>query len=160
MTSFLISLLAMLRGVVRSRAALHLEVLALRHQLHVLQRSQPRRLHLANADRWRWGSRVRLANGSDAHESSTRAAEPASMAGSTHGVPWNNATCGPPDAGIVTRTASHPPALPSPTGPIFELLVAHAPSFTSVRNTWPRPDSSEMISWSGSTTVEYFFGPD
>src|SRR5262245_265754 len=33
MTSVLISLLAVLRGVVRSRAALHLEVLALRHQL-------------------------------------------------------------------------------------------------------------------------------
>jgi putative transposase len=44
----------MLRGVVRSRAALHLEVLALRHQLLVLQRSQPRRLRLANADRWLW----------------------------------------------------------------------------------------------------------
>src|SRR5215468_8822746 len=54
MTSVLISLLAMLRGVVRSRAALHLEVLALRHQLHVLQRSRPRRLQLANADRWLW----------------------------------------------------------------------------------------------------------
>ena len=54
MTSVLISLLAMLRGVVRSRAALHLEVLALRHQLHVLQRSRPRRLPLANADRWLW----------------------------------------------------------------------------------------------------------
>src|SRR2546426_9832844 len=35
MTSVLISLVAMLGGVVRSRAALHLEVLALRHQLHV-----------------------------------------------------------------------------------------------------------------------------
>src|SRR5262245_2870041 len=56
MTSVLISWLAMLRGVVRSRAALHLEVLALRHQLHVLQRSRPRRLHLAKADRclWAW----------------------------------------------------------------------------------------------------------
>jgi hypothetical protein len=33
---------------------LHLEILALRHQLHVLQRSRPRRLHLAEADRWLW----------------------------------------------------------------------------------------------------------
>jgi putative transposase len=48
------SVLAMLRGVVRSRAALHLEILALRHQLQVLQRSRPRRLHLAKADRWLW----------------------------------------------------------------------------------------------------------
>jgi len=54
MTSVLISLLAMLRSVVRSRAALHLEVLALRHQLHVLQRSRQRRLQLVKADRWLW----------------------------------------------------------------------------------------------------------
>jgi hypothetical protein len=38
MTSVLISVLAVLRGVLRSRVALHLEILALRHQLHVLQR--------------------------------------------------------------------------------------------------------------------------
>jgi transposase InsO family protein len=55
MTSVLISILAMLRGAVRSRAALHLEILALRHQLQVLQRSRPRRLHLVKADRWLWG---------------------------------------------------------------------------------------------------------
>src|SRR3954453_19858154 len=54
MMSVLISLLATLRGVVRTRAALHLEVLALRHQLQVHQRSRPRRLHLAKADRWLW----------------------------------------------------------------------------------------------------------
>ena len=54
MTSVLMSLLATLRGVLRSRAALHLEVLALRHQLQVMQRSQPRRLRLAKADRWLW----------------------------------------------------------------------------------------------------------
>ena len=41
MTSVLMSLLVTLRAVVRSRAALHLEMLALRHQLQVLQRSQP-----------------------------------------------------------------------------------------------------------------------
>jgi len=56
MTSVLIPLLAMVGGVVRSRAALHLEVLALRHQLQVLQRSRPRRLRLTNMDRslWTW----------------------------------------------------------------------------------------------------------
>src|SRR5262249_49091552 len=54
MTAVLMSLLAMLRGAVRSRVALHLEVLALRHQLQVLQRSRPRRLRLAKADRWLW----------------------------------------------------------------------------------------------------------
>jgi len=50
MTSVLISVLAMLRGTVRSRAAPHLEILALRHQLQVLQRSRPWRLQLAKAD--------------------------------------------------------------------------------------------------------------
>ena len=54
MMSVPISLLQALRGFARSRAALHLEVLALRHQLQVLQRSQPRRVRLANADRWLW----------------------------------------------------------------------------------------------------------
>jgi hypothetical protein len=56
----LISLLATLRGVGRSRAALHLEVLALRHQLQVLQRSRPRRLRLAKADRWLCTLRSRI----------------------------------------------------------------------------------------------------
>jgi hypothetical protein len=54
MMSVLISVLAALRGLIWSRAALHLEVLALRHQLQVLQRSRPRRLRLARADRWLW----------------------------------------------------------------------------------------------------------
>jgi putative transposase len=52
--SALISLLLTLGGLARSRAALHLEVLALRHQLQVLQRSRPRRLRLVKADRWLW----------------------------------------------------------------------------------------------------------
>jgi hypothetical protein len=54
MMSVLVSLLLTLRTWARSRAALQLEVLALRHQLQVLQRSQPRRLQLAQADRWLW----------------------------------------------------------------------------------------------------------
>ena len=54
MTSLLISLVLTLRGLAQSRAALHLEVLALRHQLQVLQRSRPRCLRLAKADRWLW----------------------------------------------------------------------------------------------------------
>jgi len=55
MTSVLISLLQTLRGFVRSGAALHLEVLALRHQLQVLERSRPKRLRLVTADRCLWG---------------------------------------------------------------------------------------------------------
>jgi len=46
MMSVLISLLATLRGLARSRAALHVELLAVRHQLLVLQRSPPRRPRL------------------------------------------------------------------------------------------------------------------
>jgi putative transposase len=38
----------------RTRAALQLEVLALRHQLQVLQRSRPPRLRLVQTDRWLW----------------------------------------------------------------------------------------------------------
>jgi hypothetical protein len=54
MEAVLISLLLTLRELVRSRAALHLEMLALRHQLQVLQRSRPQRVRLARADRWLW----------------------------------------------------------------------------------------------------------
>jgi putative transposase len=58
--SVLVSLLLTVRGCVRSRAALQIEVLALRHQLHVLERSRSRRLGLTRADRllWVWLSRV------------------------------------------------------------------------------------------------------
>jgi putative transposase len=54
MVSVLLSLLQGLYWTVRSRAALQLEVLALRHQLQVLQRTRPRRVRLAKADRWLW----------------------------------------------------------------------------------------------------------
>ena len=52
--SVFLSLLLTLRSCARSRVVLQLEVLALRHQLQVLQRSRPRRLRLARADRWLW----------------------------------------------------------------------------------------------------------
>ena len=50
------SLVVALRSAARSRAALHLESLALRHQLAVLNRSRPPRLRLTAADRvlWAW----------------------------------------------------------------------------------------------------------
>jgi len=54
MISVLVSLFLSLRSCLRSRAALQLEVLALRHQLQVLNRSRPRRLRLVTADRWLW----------------------------------------------------------------------------------------------------------
>jgi putative transposase len=43
-----------LRGLAQSRAALHLEMLALRHQLQVFERSRPRRVRLVKTDRWLW----------------------------------------------------------------------------------------------------------
>src|SRR3954454_5603275 len=54
MPAVMLSVVSMLRGMVRSRVALHLEVLALRHQLQVLERSRPRRVRITNADRWLW----------------------------------------------------------------------------------------------------------
>jgi hypothetical protein len=51
MTSVLHSLLMTVRTLIRSRAALQLEILALRHQLAVLQRSRSSRLRLAKPDR-------------------------------------------------------------------------------------------------------------
>jgi hypothetical protein len=45
------SLLLTLRTLAYSRAALHLEILALRHQLEVLQRTRPHRVRLAKTDR-------------------------------------------------------------------------------------------------------------
>jgi hypothetical protein len=56
----LISLLLTLRDGVRSRTNLQLEVLALRHQLHVLKRAPARGLQLTRFDRlrWVWLSRV------------------------------------------------------------------------------------------------------
>jgi len=59
MISVLVSLVASFGSWLRSRAALQLELIALRHQLQVLNRSRPRRLQLATADRclWAWLSR-------------------------------------------------------------------------------------------------------
>jgi len=63
MISVVVSLLMTLRTWTRSRAALQLEVLALRHQLQVLQRSWSRRLRLAKADRCLWVLLPRLWTG-------------------------------------------------------------------------------------------------
>jgi hypothetical protein len=49
-----VSVLLSLRSLVRSRAALHFEILALRHQLHVVERSRRPRLRLTSADRLLW----------------------------------------------------------------------------------------------------------
>jgi hypothetical protein len=57
------SLLLTLRTLARSRALLHLEILALRHQLDVLQRTRPPRVRLAKTDRWLWAVLARLWTG-------------------------------------------------------------------------------------------------
>jgi hypothetical protein len=55
----LISLLLTLRDCLRARAALHVELLALRHQIHILTRSRRPRPRLTRTDRllWIWLSR-------------------------------------------------------------------------------------------------------
>src|SRR5947209_20587052 len=60
MMSVLVSLVLTLRSCVRSRATLQLELLAARHQLHVLERSRRGRPRLSHADRllWVWLSRL------------------------------------------------------------------------------------------------------
>ena len=60
MTSVVVSLLHSLRFLVRSRASLHLDIVALRHQLTVVNRSRDQRLRLTSADRmlWAWLSRA------------------------------------------------------------------------------------------------------
>jgi putative transposase len=50
----LLSVLLSLSACVRSRAVLQLEILALRHQLQVLQRARPVRLRLFKMDRCLW----------------------------------------------------------------------------------------------------------
>jgi hypothetical protein len=52
--SVVFSLLHSLRFTVRSRAWLHLEIIALRHQLAVLNRSRRPRLRLTSVDRMLW----------------------------------------------------------------------------------------------------------
>ena len=54
MPALLVALLAALQSVVRSRLELGAEILALRHQLAVLQRQTPKRPRLGHADRWLW----------------------------------------------------------------------------------------------------------
>jgi putative transposase len=61
--SVLLSLVMTVRTWARSRAMLQLEILALRHQLQVLERSRPRRVRLAMTDRWLWIVLARLWTG-------------------------------------------------------------------------------------------------
>ena len=60
MLIFLVSLLATLPSILRSRAALELENLALRHQIGVLQRSARKRPKLILLDRLLWAALSRV----------------------------------------------------------------------------------------------------
>jgi hypothetical protein len=60
MPIFLTTLLASVRSIFPSRAALELENLALRHPIAVLRRSAAKRLRLTSADRLLWICRSRL----------------------------------------------------------------------------------------------------
>jgi len=53
-SSVVVSLLHSLRFTVRSRASLHLEIIALRHQLAVVNRARRPRLRLTSVDRMLW----------------------------------------------------------------------------------------------------------
>ena len=61
-TSTLVAVLSVVRDSLRTRAALRLEVLALRHQLNVLQRSV-KRPKLTSADRFLWARLSRFWSG-------------------------------------------------------------------------------------------------
>src|SRR5437773_12394706 len=63
MMSVFLAVLQTLRTSAHLRAALQLEILALRHQLQVLQRTRPRRLRLATTDRCVWVMLSRLWTG-------------------------------------------------------------------------------------------------
>jgi hypothetical protein len=55
-SSVVVSLLHSLRFTVHSRVSLHLEIIALRHQLAIVHRSRRPRLRLTSVDRtlWAW----------------------------------------------------------------------------------------------------------
>jgi hypothetical protein len=54
LTSVLVSFVLSLRDSLRSRAAVRIEMLALRHQLRVLERSRRPRVRLTRLDRFLW----------------------------------------------------------------------------------------------------------
>jgi hypothetical protein len=60
MSTSLVALLVLLRSLIRSRADLQLENLALRHQIGVLQRSLKKRPKITAMDRFLWASLSRI----------------------------------------------------------------------------------------------------
>ncbi|HEV2495314.1 MAG TPA: hypothetical protein VG204_19835 [Terriglobia bacterium] len=63
MFTLFFSFLVTLRSCFQTRAALQLEILALRHQINVLRRSRHRRVRLTEVDRLLWGWMLRRWSG-------------------------------------------------------------------------------------------------
>src|SRR5262249_16040634 len=80
MNSALIAFFALLTSSLRTRAALQAEILALRHQLAVLQANAPRRLRLKRSDRVLWVLLSRLFPG---WRQCLRIVQPATV------IPWH-----------------------------------------------------------------------
>src|ERR1700746_322903 len=76
-TAVLSAFCALLAASLRSRAALQIEILALRHQLNVLQRSV-KRPRLSAVDRWPW---VRLSRNWPGWRAALKLVKPATVIG-------------------------------------------------------------------------------
>jgi hypothetical protein len=63
MLTLFLSFLGTLRSCFQTRAALQLEILALRHQINVLRRSQRGRVRLTELDRLLWAWLLHLWSG-------------------------------------------------------------------------------------------------
>jgi hypothetical protein len=63
MFTLFLSFLGTLRSCFQTRAALQLEILALRHQINVLRRSQRGRVRLTEVDRLLWAWLLHLWSG-------------------------------------------------------------------------------------------------
>jgi hypothetical protein len=132
MSAFL-SVLQTLRTSAHSRAALQLEILPLRHQLQVLQRTRPRRLRLATTDRCVWITVLRsfrlICGGTPSRRARKLGAAPATGRPSAHGqasaTEYERSTLlGGARQGVARladrldrRTAEHGRALASPMAP-------------------------------------------
>src|ERR1700746_1660930 len=76
MNAVFVALFALVTSTFQNRAALHAEILALRHQLAVLQRNAPRRLCLKRSDRLLW---ILLARFWSSWRSSLQIVQPATV---------------------------------------------------------------------------------
>ena len=109
MISALVALFALMASSFRTRAALQTEILALRHQLAVLQANAPRRLRLRRSDRLLWVLLSRFWSG---WRRSLRLVQPATV------VAWHRRAF----AWYWTRKSRHPPGRPDVAAEIRDLI--------------------------------------